>query len=109
MNVNIAQVRERLQRRRGELANRVERVRRDLERAGGALAADFSEQAVQTQNDEALEEIGRTAAMEMKNIDAALERIAIGEYGLCKHCGLPIEARRLIALPEAVACSKCRS
>jgi len=71
------------------------------------LSADFSEQAVQMQNDEALTEIGRSAAAEMECIDEALARVAAGEYGTCKRCGQLIDAARLKARPEAVTCIGC--
>jgi RNA polymerase-binding transcription factor DksA len=40
-------------------------------------------------------------------VDAALERIAAGNYGLCARCGLPIGFARLEARPEATLCNAC--
>ncbi|MDX6514567.1 MAG: DnaK suppressor protein, partial [Gaiellaceae bacterium] len=37
-------------------------------------------------------------------IDAALERIEAGTYGLCTRCGKPISIERLEALPWATLC-----
>ncbi len=37
-------------------------------------------------------------------IDAALERIEAGTYGLCTRCGKPIATERLEALPYATLC-----
>ena len=42
-------------------------------------------------------------------IEAALERIEDGEYGLCEECGTRIPKTRLNALPYATMCVKCAS
>src|SRR5690349_13764665 len=41
---------------------------------------------------------------ELHKIDAALERIAIGEYGVCPDCGEDIAEKRLEVQPFAVFC-----
>jgi RNA polymerase-binding transcription factor DksA len=40
-------------------------------------------------------------------IDAALERISDGSYGICDVCGKSIPAERLQALPFATRCAAC--
>ena len=40
----------------------------------------------------------------LAEIDAALERIDEGTFGLCTRCGQPIDAERLEALPWATLC-----
>lgn len=40
--------------------------------------------------------------------DEALERLALGLYGVCKQCGKKISSARLEAVPHAVACASCR-
>ena len=45
---------------------------------------------------------------QLAQLDAALERVAAGTYGICEVCGLPIPAARLEARPAArthVACA----
>lgn len=41
-------------------------------------------------------------------IEIALERIRKGQYGQCEHCGKPISAARLRALPYASTCIQCQ-
>lgn len=41
------------------------------------------------------------------SIDAALDRIAKGTYGFCKHCGQMIDTDRLAVLPTATLCLDC--
>ena len=96
-----------LERRRAELLVRSRRVELDLSRCAEPLAQDFADQAVQRQNDETLEAIGRAAALELRQIDRALERIGQGSYGRCEQCGRPIAKQRLRAAPYATTCLDC--
>lgn len=43
----------------------------------------------------------------IRDIDAALERMDTGEYGLCENCGNEIAIARLRALPMAQLCIEC--
>lgn len=45
---------------------------------------------------------------EIKQIDNALEKIEKGEYGVCECCGGNINKQRLIAIPFAGLCIKCK-
>lgn len=40
-------------------------------------------------------------------VDAALDRLARGTYGVCTRCGQPVPAERLRALPTARSCVGC--
>ncbi|MCC6858319.1 MAG: TraR/DksA family transcriptional regulator [Bryobacterales bacterium] len=44
----------------------------------------------------------------LKLIDAALERMKRGSFGLCQECGEPIPVRRLKAIPWACYCVPCQ-
>jgi DnaK suppressor protein len=46
-------------------------------------------------------------ALELREIDAALTRIAARSYGHCERCGGPIGRQRLAAVPEARLCMGC--
>ncbi len=45
---------------------------------------------------------------ELKDIDAALQRIAGGSYGQCVQCGAAIAFERMSAQPVASACLACQ-
>jgi len=45
--------------------------------------------------------------LEIEEIDAALDRLAVGTYGLCEHCGRAVGRQRLLAIPEARYCVEC--
>jgi RNA polymerase-binding transcription factor len=46
-------------------------------------------------------------AMEIRRIDAAIERIDAGEYGWCVECGDVIAPKRLESDPAAPRCAGC--
>lgn len=52
-------------------------------------------------------EVERRREVELARLDAALERLAAGEYGDCMTCGEPIEPRRLALDPAAPLCLSC--
>lgn len=45
----------------------------------------------------------------LETIDGALEAADRGQYGICEHCGQPIPPERLMVLPEARLCVRCKS
>jgi DnaK suppressor protein len=42
-------------------------------------------------------------------VEAAIDRLAAGTYGLCERCGRPIAPARLEAMPAARRCIACAS
>ena len=48
-------------------------------------------------------------AVELAEIEAALDRVKAGAYGLCTECGEPLPLARLGALPQARRCMECES
>jgi len=51
--------------------------------------------------------LSRNASL-MRELRAALNRVADGSYGLCVDCEEPIAARRLAAVPWAARCLACQ-
>jgi DnaK suppressor protein len=49
------------------------------------------------------------ARAKVAEIDAALERVEAGTYGLCEACGKPIPHARLEVVPEATLCVTCKT
>jgi RNA polymerase-binding transcription factor DksA len=89
-----------------ELAGRLARIAADL---AEPLAADSSEQAVEIEDDAALEGQAALVTQEIASVRRALERIAEGTYGDCVQCGGEIAEGRLEARPEAALCIECAS
>ncbi len=53
--------------------------------------------------------VSRAAALlrTIEEMDAALERIDTGNYGICVHCGAAIPPERLEFRPYAAGCVSC--
>lgn len=73
--------------------------------AGDQHLADHASDMLDREVDESLED---NAEDIVREIDAALERIDAGTYGICMSCGKPIPEARLDAVPYAVLCVPCK-
>jgi len=95
-----------LETRLGELTHRVRRIEGDLE---APVSEDLEEQATEREDDEVLEDLGAASVREIRMVEAALDRIANGSYGICTSCGEPIAEERLDALPATPRCARRRA
>ena len=57
--------------------------------------------------DFAVMQINRNARA-LRDIEAAIERVDDGSYGICGDCEDPINPRRLAAIPWATLCVRCQ-
>lgn len=87
--------------------NRLERIRRDRTHIDAPLVADFSDQAIQRQNDEVLDRLEDSGLRDLGQVEHALAHLARGGGNRCERCGRAISARRLSAMPQATLCSRC--
>lgn len=101
---NTAAFKARLEAELEELESRQSRIADDL---AEPLNPDSSEQAVEMEDDAALEGQGALIAKEIASVKRALARIEDGTYGECVRCGEDIAPARLEARPEAALCIDC--
>lgn len=101
---NIEKIKSQLEQKLRELTERAEEIDEDLSSPGDD---DWQEAAVESANDEVLEEVGDVTKDEIVQIKQALAQIAVGRYGACDTCGRDIGKARLEALPYATKCVKC--
>jgi RNA polymerase-binding transcription factor DksA len=94
----------RLQAQLTELEARLAQIARDLSEP---LNADWDEQAIEKEDDAALEGQGALIDREIASVKRALGRIEDGTYGECVRCGGDIAPERLAARPEAALCIDC--
>ncbi len=52
--------------------------------------------------------MNRLEWVNLRRINAALNRLEAGEYGICQECGEPISERRLQIIPWAEFCVHCQ-
>lgn len=70
---------------------------------------DKEEEADEVQEYDNALSLEHSLESKLKDVDAALEKIARGKYGTCENCGEKIERERLKAVPEAKLCVKCNN
>lgn len=99
---------------RARLEDDLERIEQDLENAQQAMAdetnnedrsAETTAMAIERDMDLSTEEKIREM---ITNVDAALELIDKGSYGVCVSCGEAIPAGRLEIVPYATRCVACQ-
>ena len=93
-----------LEQRLADMQSRLASIKKDVTRSH---SGDSAEQAQERENDEVVDAIGNETAQSIHVIQAALERIEDGSYGLCGSCGKSIAEGRLSAVPEATLCVNC--
>ena len=71
------------------------------------MSADSEEQATETEGDQVIEGLEKSAFQEIESIKAALKRIEDDNYGICTVCDEPIPEARLKAYPTAAICVDC--
>ena len=101
---DLAAAKIRLQAELEELLGRQGRIVQDLAQP---LSQDSEEQALEREDDAALEGQGALVTHEIGAVKSALGRIDDGTYGECIRCGEEIAAGRLEAQPEAALCIDC--
>jgi RNA polymerase-binding transcription factor DksA len=96
--------RTRLLGRLAELDSRLHDIEAELD---APHSKDWEELAVEREDDEVLETLGRSGQAEIIRIRAALQRLRDGTYGICARCGERISTERLEVLPETPLCKIC--
>lgn len=70
---------------------------------------DSGDESIATETVELNATMADRRNQELKDIDAALQRIAENTYGICLDCGVEIDFDRLLAFPMAKRCFHCKS
>jgi len=102
---DINQFKKKLQSLKEEVSHRISAIDKDIRHEG--MSADWAEQASERENDEVLESLGNTSALELIKINNALKRIDSGDYFFCSVCGEAIPPARLDLLPFSTLCVHC--
>jgi DnaK suppressor protein len=79
-----------------------------LQRQEAVRLADFIDQSVHSVEESLRVRLRQTDSKLLKAIDAALDRIERGTFGVCEVCVQPIPEPRLKAVPWARLCRDCK-
>jgi DnaK suppressor protein len=101
-----------LLKKRRELAlNLAQETQAELHARGTHTLPDRPERQADPRTDEVEQEIDlallENADITVHEIEAALERIKLGSFGMCSVCNRPISKERLTALPSTRYCIRC--
>lgn len=106
-HLDLAALRHTLQARRDTLRQALRPG--DADRPAASEVSDLKDVAARHEADEVEDEHQRLELAELRDVEAALQRLERGEFGLCDACGAPIPAARLSANPAALRCVACQS
>lgn len=105
VQVNVREIRKRLQQEREETLANIARLREgmtyDLETSPEEGDPDIWER-------EKTASLIRSLENKLSEIDRALRMTERGDYGLCERCSQPIDPARLKVMPTATLCLKCK-
>ena len=68
---------------------------------------ELEESAQKEDISQLLDQLEERERQRLLDIDAALQKMAVGTYGYCESCGKTIPAKRLNAIPFARLCARC--
>tara|TARA_R110002072_G_scaffold64203_1_gene159081 strand:- start:58350 stop:58757 length:408 start_codon:yes stop_codon:yes gene_type:complete len=106
-NINVKQIKETLEKEKASLINQLDALKNDKTRKGGAISADWPDQAQEVENDEVVDQLETLELNKLKDVEAALTRIENGSYGSCAVCQNEISEARILAVPFATKCINC--
>ena len=96
-----------LYRQRVELLKEFAQTEADLRILGEERESEWTDSAVEERLRHLLANLDGRDREALGEINAALQRIDDGSYGLCEQCGTPIPFARLQAIPTARVCAVC--
>ena len=105
----LDQFRSQLKSIRSELLGDVEKSNQHVKESDNGQIADISDHAAHTYNRQLEGELGEQEWLKLKQVDAAIEKIVEGGYGVCAECEASIPEARLEVVPYTEFCTQCLS
>lgn len=105
----FAEVKKKLLALRAELLREVSDASASCRELGQDGVPDIGDMSSTNYSRDVLFNLGEAQRRQIRDIDAALERIDQGEYGTCMNCGESIDQRRLDVRPFSRYCIECKT
>ncbi|MDQ3692955.1 MAG: TraR/DksA C4-type zinc finger protein [Chloroflexota bacterium] len=113
---NLESAKSSLESRRTELVEDLERMSDEIQSLGveqekerGGLGNHFADDGSSVMEVERLSTMRADLSDLLSQIDAALQRMETGEFGICQRCHQSIGAERLEAFPYVAYCINCQT
>ena len=103
-NVENASALQQLTTLKQELTTRLDKLSTDRSKSH---SLDSSEQAVERENDEVIDQLEADSRVELTQVEQAIQRIENGTYGTCTKCEEAISPQRLKAIRYVALCINC--
>ena len=94
---------------REEIIGGVKQIYESSKEIGQDGIQDIGDEAANVYNKQILLTLNENERMRLKEVDEALDRIALKIYGTCEECGEPIGLKRLEVKPVAKYCVPCKT
>jgi len=94
---------------RSQLLHEVQESMLAYREMGEAPLPDISDVSANAYSRDVLLNLGENQQQKIRDIDAALERIAKGEYGICARCEEEISPQRMQVRPFSRYCIDCKT
>lgn len=104
----IRKLKELFAKQREEALAAIDRLDREARAAIANDPEDVGDTSVRNYSKELLFQQLSANRSRLKNIDAALRRIRMGNFGVCSNCGNEIPIKRLEAMPWTEYCLDCQ-
>jgi DnaK suppressor protein len=105
---DIERLQRKLESQRHETRQFLRRVEQETQDLDADTARDSADLSVLSFSKESLFERSSQRRTILRLIEAALQRITDGSFGVCAGCGEEIQSRRLEALPWTQFCLRCQ-
>lgn len=114
MAIDVARMKQQLEAKRAELESNMAGLNQAQPEPEGAIELDdgprdLEDRSIDVDETQREKEILNNEQDLLAQVNAALQRIEQGTYGICDNCGQPINEKRLEALPWASLCLKCEA
>ena len=105
----LHQTKEHLLKMRKEVMTEVQNAAVTSREIGQDGVPDIGDMSANTYNRDVLLNLSEGQRQKIRDIDAALDRLAQGEYGICVRCGDEIAERRMEVRPFSRYCIECKT
>lgn len=105
----LTQAKERLLQLRRALMKEIQSAAAASRELGQDAVPDIGDMAYNTYHRDVLLNLSENQRQKIRDIDAALERLATGEYGVCQRCEEEIAPKRMEVRPFSRYCIDCKT
>jgi DnaK suppressor protein len=105
----VEELRAMLEAKRAEVLDEIKRAREDSVTTDQTSFPEVGDLVSASVEKERAFEYGEAGVHALREINAALEKLKEGTYGICEICGKAIGIKRLKVMPSARLCIKCKS